>query len=481
MKEENIVKKTGRHLFLLLTVLILGFTGLNPAIAEVTEQEIVAVESVTLDTTELALTVGGNSETLIAAVLPVDATNQSVEWSSSAPEVATVENGVVTPVAEGNAVITVTTVDGGKTATCSVTISENQQNDERWGEWKELVPLDKVWTIKFNSPVLPDSVNDRSVYVQSNKNGKSVDITPVLSEDNKTLTINPPAEGYLPGQRYILFIKNKVKSSSERLLTKPIKIMFSVKPEETSNTVVINGITEDPVVIGKVVVTTESNTTLETVQAEITLANKELVWEQTDPRTFTVTVTGAAAGEKYALTVNTGFTIASGVDVEVEWANENLPFTLTSIAYTTNQSIPVKYANDGAGGQNISIPLAWSGLPADTKSLALIMYDLHPVANNWVHWAVVNIPATVTELPEGSSGTAQMPTSCVELNNSFGTCGYGGPEPPAGSGEHQYKIALYALNVESIDLSGQVTQTQFETAVSGNRLGSAELSGVFFQ
>ena len=484
MKEGDIMKRTGRHLFLLLTVILFGLIGLNPAIAEVTEpQEIVAVESVTLDKTELALTVGGNSETLTAAVLPVDATNQSVEWSSSAPEVATVENGVVTPVAGGNAVITVTTVDGGKTATCSVAISENQQNDKRWNEWKELVPPDKVWTIKFNTPVLPDSVNAKSVYVQSNKNGKPVNITTVLSEDNKTITINPPAEGYMPGQKYILFIKNKVTSSSKKLLTKPIKMMFSVKleetPEETSNTVVINGITEDPVVIGKVVVTTESDTTLETVQAGITLANNELVWEQTDPRIFTVTVPGAAAGEKYALTVNTSFTLASGVDVDVEWANENLPFTLTSTAYTTNQPIPVKYANDGAGGQNISIPLAWSGLPADTKSLALIMYDLHPIASNWVHWAVVNIPATVTELTEGSSGTAQMPTGCVELNNSFGTCGYGGPEPPAGSGEHQYKMVLYALNVDSIDLSGQVTQTQFETAVSGISLGSAELSGVF--
>ena len=475
------MKRTGKYFFLFLAVILLSFTVLNPAVAEVPEdQEIVAVESVTLDKTELALTVEASPETLEPTVLPENATNQSVEWSSSATEVATVENGVVTPVAEGNAVITVKTVDGGKTATCSVTVSENEQNDKRWKAWKELVPPDKVWTVTFNAPILPESVTDKSVYVKCNSN-KPVNISTELSEDNKSIIINPPAEGYLPGQKYILFIKNKVTSASGRLLTKPIKMMFSVKPAETSDAVVISGITEDPAVVGKVVVTTDSDTTLEAVQAGLTMANKELAWEQIDPRTFTVTVPGAAKGEKYAFTLNAGFTLGAGVDVEIEWAQENLPFTLTSTAFQADRPIPVKYANSGAGGENISIPLAWNDLPADTKSLALLMYDLHPIANNWVHWAVVNIPPTVTELPEGASGTEQMPVDSVELNNTFGTCGYGGPEPPAESGEHQYKIVIYALNVDTIDLSDEVTLEQFEAAVSENTLESAELSGVFSQ
>ncbi|AGL03687.1 YbhB/YbcL family Raf kinase inhibitor-like protein [Desulfoscipio gibsoniae] len=475
------MKKTRLNFFLILAAIFLSFIVVTSAIAEVQENQEIAIESVTLNKTELALTVEGSSETLVATVLPANATNQLVEWSSSAPEVATVENGAVTPVAVGNAVITVKTVDGDKTATCSVVVSEEPQNDERWQEWKELVPPVKVWTVTFNAPILPDSVNSKSVYVQSNKNGKPINCSTELSEDNKTITINPPPEGYMPGQKYILFIKNKVKSASGKLLTKPIKMMFSVKPAETSEAVVINGITEDPAVIGKVVVTTDSDTNLAAIQAGITMSNKNLAWEQVDPRTFTVTVPGAAKGEKYAFTLNTGFTVGSGVDVEVEWAEENLPFTLISTAYQENHPIPVKYAGYEAGGQNISIPLTWSNLPADTKSLALIMYDLHPIANNWVHWAVINIPATATELPEGASGTAQMPNGCVELINTFGTCGYGGPEPPAESGEHQYKIVLYALNVDSLDLSGQVTLAQFESSVSENSLGSAELSGVFSQ
>ena len=81
------------------------------------------VTGITLDKTELSLTVG-NSGTLTAAVMPDTATNRNVVWESSADEVAAVdENGLVTAVAEGNATITVTTEDGGFTATCEVTVT----------------------------------------------------------------------------------------------------------------------------------------------------------------------------------------------------------------------------------------------------------------------------------------------------------------------------------------------------------------------
>ncbi len=166
----------------------------------------------------------------------------------------------------------------------------------------------------------------------------------------------------------------------------------------------------------------------------------------------------------------------------MEWAQETQPFTLTSAAFTAGQLIPVKYANTGIdGGQNVSVPLAWTGAPEGTVSLALLMYDLHPVANNWVHWAVINIPATAEAMPEGASGTEQMPSGSVELTNDFGAAGYGGPEPPAGTGDHEYKIVIYALNVEQIDLAGQVDLARFQAAVSGKSLGEAELTGVFFQ
>lgn len=83
----------------------------------------VAVTGVSLNSTELAMQVGGVTQTLIATVTPANATNQNVSWHSDNEEVATVENGVVTAVGEGSTAITVTTEDGSRTATCEVTVT----------------------------------------------------------------------------------------------------------------------------------------------------------------------------------------------------------------------------------------------------------------------------------------------------------------------------------------------------------------------
>jgi len=83
----------------------------------------VTVTGVTLDQVTMTLTAGGATGTLVANVAPSTATNKSVTWSSSASAVATVVNGVVTPLTGGTSTITVTTVDGGLTATCAVTVT----------------------------------------------------------------------------------------------------------------------------------------------------------------------------------------------------------------------------------------------------------------------------------------------------------------------------------------------------------------------
>ena len=91
----------------------------------VSDKEI-KVTGVKLNKSETSLLVGGN-ETLTATVLPEDATNQNVTWKSDKPEIATVDtNGKVTAVKVGEATITVTTEDGGKTATCKVTVSDTE-------------------------------------------------------------------------------------------------------------------------------------------------------------------------------------------------------------------------------------------------------------------------------------------------------------------------------------------------------------------
>ncbi|MBE0447128.1 MAG: YbhB/YbcL family Raf kinase inhibitor-like protein [Actinobacteria bacterium] len=150
---------------------------------------------------------------------------------------------------------------------------------------------------------------------------------------------------------------------------------------------------------------------------------------------------------------------------------------LISSAFDNNGTIPVKYAYPRvAGGQNISIPLEWTDAPAGTRSFALAMVDIS--SRNWVHWMVINIPANVASLSEGAS-VIKMPSGVKELANTFGSIGYGGPEPPPGAGPHDYVTTVYALNVDEISLPLQSSYNNFLRAIEGKVLAKASLTGRF--
>jgi Raf kinase inhibitor-like YbhB/YbcL family protein len=153
-----------------------------------------------------------------------------------------------------------------------------------------------------------------------------------------------------------------------------------------------------------------------------------------------------------------------------------------SYAFNPGGIIPIKYVCENIkGGENISIPIEWSNKISGTKSFALFMYDLNPFAKGFVHWAVINIPSNVNKIIEGASAKEYMPSASVELKNSSGSIGYTGPCPPAGTGMHEYKIIVYALNVETLGLSGFLSFNQFQTAIKGKVLAQAEFSGLFEQ
>lgn len=147
---------------------------------------------------------------------------------------------------------------------------------------------------------------------------------------------------------------------------------------------------------------------------------------------------------------------------------------LMSSAFEDGRELPVEYARPGIrGGQNMSVPLEWSGAPNGTKSFALICIDRNPVANEWVHWAVINIPAAVSALPEGEPPHA---IGAVELMNTYGNPRYDGPQPPSGTGVHEYVFTMYALNVETIKTSMRPIAREFEHAVEPFTLEKASLT-----
>jgi len=151
---------------------------------------------------------------------------------------------------------------------------------------------------------------------------------------------------------------------------------------------------------------------------------------------------------------------------------------ISSSAFKDQGKIPIQYVMQGAGGKNLSIPISWKNVSAGTKSFALSIVDIHPIAQNWVHWLVTNIPKEVTSIEEGASKKI-MPAGVVEIKNSFGDIGYGGPEPPKGTGDHPYVVTLYALNMEKLELAVSTSLSTFKKAIEGKVIESASITGKY--
>jgi hypothetical protein len=140
----------------------------------------------------------------------------------------------------------------------------------------------------------------------------------------------------------------------------------------------------------------------------------------------------------------------------------------------------MKYVHKSVvGGKNVSPAFSWNDPPTDTKSFAFSIIDPHPVANNWAHWFVINIPFRERKLVEGASRTNSLPAGAKELMSSYNELGYGGPAPPKGSGSHPYVATIYALNVESLDLGVNTTLRQFQKAIEGKVIAEATMTGYF--
>ena len=140
---------------------------------------------------------------------------------------------------------------------------------------------------------------------------------------------------------------------------------------------------------------------------------------------------------------------------------------ITSKDFKHNQSIPSLHTCDG---KDISPHLTWSGAPAGTKSFALSCIDPDAPMGDFIHWFIYNIPATVTEIPQGGP----LPAGVQEVSNDFGKKAYGGPCPP--SGTHRYFFVLYALKVGDL---GAVSKKDFLQKVKENQLATAEIMGLY--
>ncbi|MBI5265087.1 MAG: YbhB/YbcL family Raf kinase inhibitor-like protein [Bradyrhizobium sp.] len=143
---------------------------------------------------------------------------------------------------------------------------------------------------------------------------------------------------------------------------------------------------------------------------------------------------------------------------------------LRSKAFADGSVIPRRFTCDG---DNVSPALEWSDTPAGARSLVLLCDDPDAPGGTWHHWAVYDIPPTVTELAENATQDGKL----KQAMNDFREVGYGGPCPPHRHGPHHYHFRLLALSADQIRVSANASCRDVEREARKFTLGEATLVG----
>jgi Raf kinase inhibitor-like YbhB/YbcL family protein len=161
------------------------------------------------------------------------------------------------------------------------------------------------------------------------------------------------------------------------------------------------------------------------------------------------------------------------------WAQNQ--FRLTSPAFGDGQPIPKQYTADGPGE---SPPLRWSGMPAGTQQMVLVVDDpdaaKHTDGKAYVHWVIYGLAPDLSGLPQGVPSAQQIiaPVAADQGLNSRRQMGYTPPAPPAHDPPHHYHFRLFALN-QPVPMQPGMDASQVLTAIRGHVLAEADLTGVY--
>ena len=136
-------------------------------------------------------------------------------------------------------------------------------------------------------------------------------------------------------------------------------------------------------------------------------------------------------------------------------------FELKSSDVANNQILPRAQVSGifGAGGQDTSPELEWSGFPEQTRSFMITMFDPDaPTPSGFWHWFVINLPAHITSLSAGAGDSDEtLPAGALHLANDAGLHRYLGAAPPPGDDPHRYFVVVSALDVAETGLPTSTT------------------------
>jgi len=158
--------------------------------------------------------------------------------------------------------------------------------------------------------------------------------------------------------------------------------------------------------------------------------------------------------------------------------------TLTSkdIAQGEFMTKKQEFTGFGCSGGDLSPHLKWTGAPEGTKSFAITAHDADaPTGSGWWHWQLVNIPKNVTELASGAGSTKKdfIPKGSMQVENDYGSRGFGGACPPAGHGVHHYRFTIHALSTEKLELPAGASGALAGYMIKANTLASSTIESLY--
>lgn len=153
----------------------------------------------------------------------------------------------------------------------------------------------------------------------------------------------------------------------------------------------------------------------------------------------------------------------------------------TTVAEGETMPTPQRSGIFGAGGQDTSPDVAWSGFPEATQSFIITMYDPDaPTPSGFWHWGVINIPGSVTSLPTGAGdGDETLPAGAAHLTNDASLRRYLGAAPPPGDPAHRYFIVVSALDVAEAGVPNGATPALALFQTLAHTIGRARLIPVY--
>ncbi len=262
--------------------------GINPP------DQTIHVTGVSLDKTQLNLTVG-DQYTLHATVNPSNATNKGVQWKSSNTAVATVNNGIVTARATGQAIVYVTTMDGGYQASCVVTVTEKTVSVTGVSLDKTELTLTQGGQYTLHATVTPSNATNQNVKWKSTN-------TAVTTVENGLV------KAIAPGQANIIVVTEDGSFTASCLVT------------VQAQSIAVTGVYLDKT---ELTMTVDGRYTLHASISPSNATNKNIRWKSTNPSVAKVengVVTAVAPGQADIIvtTEDGGFTASCHVTVQTQ-------------------------------------------------------------------------------------------------------------------------------------------------------------------